>query len=57
MLTKGHAHDYMVDIWSVGVLAFELISGRAPFAPSDPFFKGKNVERQTQENIIVKAVD
>ena len=24
-------HDYKVDIWSVGVLCYELCSGKAPF--------------------------
>ena len=24
-------HDYRVDIWSVGVLCYELCSGKAPF--------------------------
>ena len=53
MLMSGHVHDHTVDIWNVGVLAFELISGKAPFAPKGSFFAGKELERQTQENILV----
>lgn len=34
MIDAKHEHDYRVDIWSVGVLAYELLSGRSPFAPS-----------------------
>ena len=33
MLTAEHKHDFGVDIWSVGVLCFELLSGISPFAP------------------------
>lgn len=31
ILEKGH--DEKLDIWSLGVLIFELITGKAPFAP------------------------
>ena len=27
MLEKGHYHDYRVDIWSIGVLIYELCAG------------------------------
>jgi serine/threonine protein kinase len=35
MLTKKHEHDFSVDIWAIGVLAYELSSGLSPFAPKD----------------------
>ena len=27
----GESYDYRVDIWSLGVLMFELLTGKAPF--------------------------
>lgn len=27
MLKKDHKHDYRVDLWSIGVLIYELCSG------------------------------
>lgn len=28
----GIGHDEKVDVWSLGVLMFEMISGKAPFS-------------------------
>ena len=34
-LFKETGHDYMVDWWALGVLAYEIIIGRPPFGTSD----------------------
>lgn len=52
MLQGGHEHDHMVDIWTVGVLIYELLTGKSPFAPKDAM-KLKDIERATQQNIVV----
>jgi len=33
-MIKECGHDDKLDIWSLGVLIFELITGKVPFAPS-----------------------
>lgn len=52
MCQGGHHHDHMVDIWSIGVLVYELLTGKSPFAPKDAS-KLKDIERMTQQNILV----
>lgn len=32
MVEESHQHDYRVDIWSIGVLIFELCTGLSPFS-------------------------
>lgn len=32
MVERGHKHDEKVDIWSIGVLIYELCTGYSPFS-------------------------
>jgi len=34
-MLKGQGHDEKIDIWALGVLAFEFITGNAPFRHND----------------------
>jgi cGMP-dependent protein kinase len=35
-IVMNHGHDSGADLWSLGVLVFELVCGRPPFASKDP---------------------
>lgn len=53
MADRNHKHDHTVDIWSIGVLVFELLTGKAPFSPEQtPGVTLTKIERATKENII-----
>jgi serine/threonine protein kinase len=47
-----HKHDYRVDIWSVGVLIFELLAGYAPFSPNRSEASKQQIEIETKNNIL-----
>ncbi|KRX08685.1 Protein kinase-like domain [Pseudocohnilembus persalinus] len=45
-------YDHKVDIWSVGVLVFEILTGKSPFAPSDRQLDAAYVDKTTRKNIM-----
>ncbi len=50
MIQRSHQHDYRVDIWSVGVLIYELINGFGPF--SNELIQTNNIsEDKVKQNI------
>ncbi len=56
MASPDHKHDHRVDIWSVGVLIFELLTGQSPFSPSLPSkaMTTAEIEHITKKNISTK---
>ncbi|CAD8139004.1 unnamed protein product [Paramecium pentaurelia] len=52
MLEKSRQHDHQIDIWAIGVLCFELLTGLSPFAPQININNQTFVEKTTKDNII-----
>mmetsp|Transcript_33379 Transcript_33379/g.30346 ORF Transcript_33379/g.30346 Transcript_33379/m.30346 type:complete len:131 (-) Transcript_33379:1286-1678(-) len=50
-------HDVTLDYWSLGVLAFELLSGKAPFTPPSSIKDPKKMQEVLEENIMKVAID
>jgi serine/threonine protein kinase len=52
MIDKS-GHDEKLDIWCLGVLVYEMLTGKPPFAPAP----GDDETRRLQENILsVKVI-
>ena len=49
-LTKTSSHDFRSDLWSIGVLMFELIVGEAPFSWTPGFNTWPRIE-QTEKQV------
>lgn len=48
---NGMGHDYMVDFWSLGVLAYELLTGASPFTIDGE----RNTQSEVSKRILTKS--
>lgn len=51
-MIDGSGHNEKLDVWSLGVLTFELLTGKAPFTPSGVKQKREKM-KQLEINIMV----
>lgn len=51
LVQRDIKYDHNVDIWTVGVLTFELLTGISPFSPNINTNNAKYVEAKTRQNI------
>lgn len=50
-MIEGSGHDEKLDVWTLGVLVYELIHGKTPF-----FHAGKGVDVRAQRRLIEKSI-
>ena len=54
-IIRGHSASVQSDIWALGVLLFEMIAGRRPFAGNTPYELAANIlanERTRMESLV-----
>lgn len=56
-IIRGHAVSVRSDIWALGVLIFEMVAGRRPFAGATPYEMAANilVNRRTRLELTVQG--
>lgn len=50
-MIDGSGHDEKLDVWTLGILVYELIHGKTPF-----YFSGKNMDVRNQRKAIEKNI-
>jgi protein kinase A len=50
ILERGH--NEKLDVWTLGVLTYELIVGYAPFSPKTKFKDKKSLQKELEKNIM-----
>lgn len=48
----GSGHSEKLDIWTLGVMMFEMLHGRAPFTPKEKTKEKRMLQRTIEDNIV-----
>lgn len=53
----GSGHSEKLDIWTLGVLMFEMLHGRPPFSPNEKIRDRRLLQKTIEDNIMKGKVD
>jgi serine/threonine protein kinase len=56
-MVEGRDHDQAVDLWSLGVLLYEFLTGAPPFEARGENAAGEDEQKQTYKRILSCKVD
>lgn len=56
-MINGTGHNEKLDIWTLGVLMYELLHGTPPFTPKEKPAESRMVQRQIEKNILTGLIE
>ena len=56
-MIRGDGHNDRLDVWTIGVLMFELLHGKPPFSPKEKQLDKRMAQRMIERNVLEGRID